>query len=109
MRALTSVRVRSGLILPRESFLAALTRHWRWWLIGTVTNGRSYAREMGEWTRRDVRRLRRCEKRLGAMFSEAFALPPTRDTLELMRAIESAIVAANAILEKLDGGDENGK
>lgn len=103
MRALVGKRRKRA----AESVCAALARHWRRWLIGTVTNGRSNAHEMGEWTRRDVRRLRRCARRLGAMFSEVFALPPTRDTLGLMRAIESAIVSANAILEKLDGSNEN--
>jgi hypothetical protein len=75
--------------------------------MGAVVDGRSYAREVGEWTRRDERRLRRCAKQLDAMFGEVFALPPNRDTLDLMQAIESAIVAANGILERLDGGTEN--
>lgn len=69
-----------------------------------MISGRSYESDIMTWTKRDVRRLRRCAKRLGLMFSEVFVLPPNRDTLELMQSIESAILAADVILEKLDRG-----
>ena len=69
-----------------------------------MISGRSYENDIMTWTKRDVRRLRRCAKRLRLMFSEVFALPPDRDTLKLMQSIESAILAADVILEKLDKG-----
>lgn len=65
---------------------------------------RSYKNDIMTWTKRDVRRIRRCAKRLRLMFSDVFALPPNRDTLKLMQSIESAIMAADVILEKLDKG-----
>lgn len=69
-----------------------------------MISGRSYKSDIMTWTKRDVRRLRRCAKRLRLMFSDVFALPPNRDTLKLMQSIESAILAADVILEKLDKG-----
>lgn len=72
-----------------------------------MISGRSYESDIMTWTKRDVRRLRRCAKRLRLMFSEVFALPPDRDTLKLMQSIESAIMAADAILEKVDGDVED--
>lgn len=72
-----------------------------------MISGRSYESDIMTWTKRDVRRLRRCAKRLRLMFSEVFALPPDRDTLKLMQSIESAIMAADVIIEKLDGGVED--
>jgi hypothetical protein len=69
-----------------------------------MISGRSYESDIMTWTKRDVRRLRRCAKRLRLMFSDVFALPPNRDTLKLMQSIESAIMTADVILEKLDGG-----
>lgn len=72
-----------------------------------MISGRSYESDIMTWTKRDVRRLRRCAKRLRLMFSEVFALPPDRDTLELMQSIESAILTADVILEKVDEGVED--
>lgn len=69
-----------------------------------MISGRSYESDIMTWTKRDVRRLRRCAKRLSSMFAEVFALPPNRDTLKLMQSIESAIMAADVILKKLDKG-----
>lgn len=71
----------------------------------TMTNGRSYEYEVMAWGKHDKRKLRKCANRLGDMFSDVFTLPPTRDTYELMRAVEDAIVSANSILEKLDGDE----
>jgi len=74
-----------------------------------MISGRSYESDIMTWTKRDVRRLRRCAKRLSSMFAEVFALPPNRDTLKLMQSIESAISAADVILEKLDKGVDDGE
>ena len=74
-----------------------------------MISGRSYKNDIMTWTKRDVRRLRRYAKCLSSMFAEVFALPPNRDTLKLMQSIESAIMAADVILEKLDKGVDDGE